>query len=55
LSDSPETMATTIGKPLPGIDVHILDTDTHELLPAAIFLAWFIGLWHFAFGRSTIN
>jgi len=34
LSDSPETMATTIGKPLPGIDVHILDTDTHELLPA---------------------
>lgn len=33
LSDSPETMATTIGKPLPGIDVHILDTDTHKLLP----------------------
>ena len=33
LSDSPETMATTIGKPLPGIDVHILDTDTRELLP----------------------
>jgi len=34
LSDSPETMATTIGKPLPGIDVHILDTETQKLLPA---------------------
>jgi fatty-acyl-CoA synthase len=34
LSDSPETMATTIGKPLPGIDVHILNTSTHKLLPA---------------------
>ena len=34
LSDSPETMATTIGKPLPGIDVHILDTKIHKLLPA---------------------
>ena len=34
LSDSAETMATTIGKPLPGIDVHILDKDTRELLPA---------------------
>jgi len=33
LSDSPETMANTIGKPLPGIDVHILDTETHKLLP----------------------
>jgi len=33
LSDSPEIMATTIGKPLPGIDVHILDTHTHKLLP----------------------
>jgi len=34
LSDSPEIMATTIGKPLPGIDVHILDTESHKLLPA---------------------
>lgn len=33
LSDSPETMATTIGKPLPGIDVHILDKETHKMLP----------------------
>lgn len=34
LSDSPEIMATTVGKPLPGIDVHILDTESHKLLPA---------------------
>jgi fatty-acyl-CoA synthase len=34
LSDSPETMTATIGKPLPGMDVHILDTSTQKLLPA---------------------
>jgi fatty-acyl-CoA synthase len=33
LCDSPEIMATTVGKPLPGIDVVIVDPDTHKLLP----------------------
>lgn len=33
LCDSPEIMAATVGKPLPGIDVLIVDPDTNKLLP----------------------
>jgi fatty-acyl-CoA synthase len=30
--DSPEIMATTVGKPLPGVDVRVVDPETHRIL-----------------------
>jgi len=33
ISDSPEIMASTVGKPLPGVDVRIVDPETYRILP----------------------
>jgi fatty-acyl-CoA synthase len=32
IGDSPEIMATTVGKPLPGVDVRVVDPETHRIL-----------------------
>ncbi len=32
IGDSPEIMATTVGKPLPGVDVRVVDPETYRIL-----------------------